>query len=171
MNLNFQNVFNFNHWDKMLEAIHDLASDIIPFVHTYYSSPTHLHWGDRLKLLAKGVQQGDPLRPLLFCPTLHQYCQCLSSELCISCLDDITIGGPCTNILHVFPDVKEVEDTGFTLNVSRWEIITQDHTTLDTLLTSLPGAWTVKLAKTTLLGSPHDYYRCASRAISEKVSL
>ena len=84
MKLDFQNAFNSIRRDKMLEATSDLAPEIFSYVHSSYSSPTHLYWGDRLILSAEGVQQGDPLGPLLFCLTLHQYCQCFSSELCIS---------------------------------------------------------------------------------------
>ena len=46
MKLDFQNAFNSIHGDKMLEATQDLASEIFPFVHTPYSSPSYLHLGD-----------------------------------------------------------------------------------------------------------------------------
>ena len=68
----FQNAFSSILWGKILEATPDLAPDIIPFVHSSYSSPTHLHWGDKLILSAEGVQQGDPLGTLLFCLTIHR---------------------------------------------------------------------------------------------------
>ena len=67
--LDFQNAFNSIHRDKMLEATCDLAPEIFPFVYSY-SSHSHLLWDDRLILSAEGVQQGDPLGPLLFCLTL-----------------------------------------------------------------------------------------------------
>ena len=58
--LDFQNAFNSIHRDKMLEATRDLAPEIFPFVHSSYSSPSHLLCDDRLILSAEGVQQGDP---------------------------------------------------------------------------------------------------------------
>ena len=45
--LDFQNSFNPIHRDKMLETNCDLTSDIDPFVHSSYSSPSHLQSGDR----------------------------------------------------------------------------------------------------------------------------
>ena len=89
--------------------------------------------------LHEGVQQGDPLRPLLFCLTLHQFCQCLLSALSISYSYDVTTGGSCFAILQDLEVVKEAEDIGLTLNSFKWEIIIWDHTTFDTTLTSLPG--------------------------------
>ena len=55
----------------MLEAVQDLALDLFPFVHSAYSSPSSLFWSDKILLSAEGVQQGDPLGPLLFCLTIH----------------------------------------------------------------------------------------------------
>ena len=167
--LDFQNAFNSIHRDKMLEATRDIAPEIFPFVHSSYSSPSHLLWGDRLILSAEGVQQGDPLGPLLFRLTLHQYCQCLSADLCVSYLDDVTIGGSCTDILQDLEVVKLAEDIGLTLNLSKCEIITQDHTTFETILTSIPGDQLVDPANATLLGSPLGDGSCVSRVIAEKI--
>ena len=41
--LDFQNAFNSIYWDKLLEATRDLVPDIFPFIHTAYSSFSHLH--------------------------------------------------------------------------------------------------------------------------------
>ena len=127
--LDFQNAFNSIHRDKMLEATRDLAPEIFPFVHSSYSSPSHLLWGDRLILSAEGVQQGNPLGPLLFCLTLHQYCQRLSADLCVSYLDDVTIRGSCTDILQDLEVVQLAE------NLRRWKYITDPKCKLCSLPT------------------------------------
>ena len=64
--------------------------------------------------------------------------------------------------------VKEAEDIGLTLNLSKSEIITRDRVTLDTLLVSLPGARVVDPAHATFLGSPLGDGESVSRAICEK---
>ncbi len=46
---------------------------IYSFVHSAYSSPSNLLWGDKIVKSVEGVQQGDPLGPLLFCLALHQH--------------------------------------------------------------------------------------------------
>ncbi len=67
--LDFSNAFNSIRRDSMLEAIRSHAPSIYPLVHTAYSAPSVLRWGDRTISSAEGVQQGDPLGPLLFCLT------------------------------------------------------------------------------------------------------
>ncbi len=67
----------------MLGAVYALAPNIYPFVYSAYSTLSDLIWGDRALLSAEGVQQGDPLGPLLFCLTVHQLCGQLLSELCV----------------------------------------------------------------------------------------
>ena len=100
LKLDFKNAFNSVRRDKMLEAVQSLAPDIYPFVHSAYSSPSSLFWGDKVLQSAEGVQQGDPLGPLLFCLTIFHPCSQLSSELCVMYLDDITLGGTTEDILH-----------------------------------------------------------------------
>ena len=69
LKLDFTNAFN--------SVYRALAPDIYPFVYSVYSTPSDLAWEDRSLLSAEGVQQGDPLGPLLFSLTLHQHCsQC-----------------------------------------------------------------------------------------------
>ena len=81
--LDFKNAFNSIRRDKMLEAVQSLCPILYPFVHSAYASTSELQWGERALQSAEGVQQGDPLGPLLFCLTLHQHCQRLRSELCL----------------------------------------------------------------------------------------
>ena len=79
------------------------------------------------------------------------------------------LGGSCTDILQDLEVMKSVEDIGLTLNLSKCEIITQDHTTFETILSSIPGAQLVDPAYATLLGSPLGDGSCISRAIAEKI--
>ena len=56
------------------------------------------------------------------------------------------------------------------LNLSKCEIIAQDHTAIGTILSQLPRAQVVDPASATLLGSPLGDDRCVSRAIGEKTA-
>ena len=67
--------------------------------------------------------------------------------------------------------IKEAENIGPTLNASKCEIITRDHTTLDTILTSLPRAHKVDPAYPTLLGSSLGDGKCISNASGEKTAV
>ena len=47
LKLDFRNAFNSIRWDKMLEAVQDLALDIYHLVHSACSTPSSLCWGDK----------------------------------------------------------------------------------------------------------------------------
>ena len=79
--------------DKMLQAAHLHIPEIFPFIFSCYSTPSLLLLGDTSILLAEGVQQGDPLGPLLFCLVIHPLVLRLKSEFKVFYLDDGTIGG------------------------------------------------------------------------------
>lgn len=117
LKLVFRNAFNSVHRDKMLEAVPVWAPQLFTFVHSAYFSPSSLLWGDRILESAEGVQQGDPLGPLLFCLSVHQLSSQLRSELCLFYLDEVTHEG---NLEDVRYDVEVVEreaaDLGLQLN-------------------------------------------------------
>ena len=93
LKLDFKNAFNTLCRDKMLRAVQTFIPVLLPFVHSFYSAPSSLCWGDKIIQSMEGVQQGDPLGPLLFCLTIHPLVFLLKSELSIWYLDDGTIEG------------------------------------------------------------------------------
>ena len=84
LKLDFRNAFNTLRRDKMLQAVQSFAPDLLPFVHSSYSSSASLFWNDRIIQSAEGVQQGDPLGPLLFLP--HNLPISVSAEVRVLCL-------------------------------------------------------------------------------------
>ena len=78
LKLDFRNAFNTIRCDKMLCAVGDLAPKLAPFVFSADSEPSSLFWGDTSLLSSEGVQQGDPLGPLLLS---HHPQACLSVGL------------------------------------------------------------------------------------------
>ena len=50
----------------MLESVKEYAPELFTFVHSAYEQPSLLFCGDHIVESAEGVQQGDPLGPLLF---------------------------------------------------------------------------------------------------------
>ena len=68
------------------------ASRSVKQAMTALLAPHQLGFGTVIQS-AKGVQQGDPLGPLLFCLTAMGIMEHLRSELCIFYLDDCTLGG------------------------------------------------------------------------------
>ena len=79
----------------------------------------------------EGVQQRDPLGPLLFCLCLHDLGAQMSSELACYYLDDRMLGGSVDDLVH---DLDVVVRIGLSLNS---EIICQDNATA-IAFTSMP---------------------------------
>ena len=142
LKLDFSNAFNSIRRDKMLLAVKKLVPELYPLVHSAYSSPSSLFWGDKIILSAEGVQQGDPLGPLLFCLTLHNLISELTSELILGYLDDVTFGG---SLADVSRDVQLFEQAakqlGLKLNHTKTEVITNDPSVRsDMLLFPMPNS-------------------------------
>ena len=155
LKVDFRNAFNCIRRDKILEAIKEFIPELLPYVHSAYSAPSILLWeGDQIKS-SEGVQQGDPIGPLLFCITIHKLVSSLTSEFSVFYLDDGTIGG---NLDDITADLKRIEeqgqDLGLYLNVEKSELISHNQSTVDDVLSTFPGLQFVHAQQATLLGSP-----------------
>ena len=82
-------------------------------------TPSSLFCGDHVLQSEEGVQQGDPLGPLLFCLTIHPLVTKLTSEFKVFYLDDGTLGGLAESVLHDLQQVeREAAELGFSANMS-----------------------------------------------------
>ena len=77
LKLDFKNAFDSLRRDKMLEVVREVIPNLFPLVHSAYAKTSYLFCGEHTQLSAEGVQQGDPLSPLLFCLTIHPICMSL----------------------------------------------------------------------------------------------
>ncbi|GKC34866.1 putative reverse transcriptase domain-containing protein, partial [Tanacetum coccineum] len=95
--VDFQNTFNLVDRKIMLEEVHLCCPAISRWVKFCYSSPVKLYYGEHTLWSCQGVQQEDPLGPLLFSLVLHSLiCKIRDSfSLCLQAwyLDDGTIVG------------------------------------------------------------------------------
>ena len=170
LKLDFKNAFNTIRRDKMLLAVKDLAPSLLPFVHSVYCSPSSLFWGTEVIQSSEGVQQGDPLGPLLFCLTIHNMCSQLKSELRMFYLDDGTLGGTLTDVLKDLQLItKEAHSLGLQLNYGKSEIISNNTTIIQAMLTAVPGLQVTEPKCTTLLGTPLGDIASISAAICAKI--
>ena len=172
MKLYVRNAFNSLRRDKMLSAVQVLAPTILPFVHSAYSNTSFLFWDDKSIQSCEGIQQGDPLGPLLFCLTLYQLQSCLGSEFCLLYLNDVTLSGDREEVLHDFNIFEqEAADLGLRLNQHKSEVICEARDTEKYFLSFIPGSSVIASSDACLLGSPIGDIESISSSIAEKIRL
>ena len=122
--LDFANAFNSVRRDAVREATLLHAPELLGYVDSAYGAESYLSYGDFTIRSAEGIQQGDPLGPLLFCLAIHPLLQDIKSEFVTGYLDDIGIGG---SLQSVTKDVRQLEhrarSLGLALNHTKCEVI------------------------------------------------
>src|SRR6218665_1554416 len=125
--LDFNNAFNFLNRVELVTAVYEQIPELYPYCHIAYSKPTVLKYGNFSLFSQSGLQQGDPLAPLLFCLPIQPLLSSLQSLLRIGFLDDLTLGGPITTVASdVQAIIREAGHMGLTLNFTKCEVI-QSH--------------------------------------------
>ena len=77
--LDFRNAFNSVRRDKVLESALEHTPELYPFIYSCYSAASNLFFDNSIYQSQEGVQQGDPLGPLLFCLVIHPLVKKLGS--------------------------------------------------------------------------------------------
>ena len=67
LKIDFKNAYNMLRRDTILKECAEKIPELYPFVHFCYSESSWLAFGNEVIHSEEGVQQGDPLGPLLFC--------------------------------------------------------------------------------------------------------
>lgn len=161
LKIDFFNAFNLVSRDVVLSRVKESFPEFFHFVNQIYRSPKLLSFRDKILLSQRGVQQGDPLGPVLFCLALHPLITSLKSEFNCWYLDDGTLAD---NSDTVFEDLQQIiagsQALGLSLNNSKCEItvLSDDPEILNVTLKKFdqiaPGIKPVQSAKITLLGCP-----------------
>ena len=132
--LDFSNAFNSIRRDAVLEATAQFAPALVPYVLSSYGSSSNLWFGKDLIASDEGLQQGDPLGPLLFCLSVHNIVSAINSEFVSGYLDDLGVGGRVSSVIN---DIKLIElealKVGLSLNHLKCEIICSESSSCQAL--------------------------------------
>jgi hypothetical protein len=153
--LDFSNAFNSIRRDAVLEATAQFAPALIPYISSSYGSSSNLWYGKDLIASDEGLQQGDPLGPLLFCLSIHKIVCAINTEFVSGYLDDLGIVG---NVSSVINDIKMIEvkasNVGLSLNHFKCEIISSDSSSCQALHDAGLLFNVLSPQSATLLGTP-----------------
>ncbi|KAL0208631.1 hypothetical protein P9112_011218 [Eukaryota sp. TZLM1-RC] len=97
MSLDFSTAFNSLSRCSIHGALLKYMPELIPYFQSTYSTNSNLHFGNFILSSSSGVNQGDPLGPLLFCLAIHpillQIQEVLPSLKMIAYMDDVVLIG------------------------------------------------------------------------------
>ena len=97
--LDFKNAFNSIRRDLMLSRTLERVPVAFPLAYISYRQPSFLFHGEYTIESCEGVQQGDPLGPLLFCIAIHDLINTVKSEFSVFYLDDGILGGSSKDVI------------------------------------------------------------------------
>ncbi|XP_029655915.1 uncharacterized protein LOC115229755 [Octopus sinensis] len=174
--LDLINAFNSVRRDVIFESIIRRSPFIARLVALAYGRPSLLIAGDHSISSCNGVQQGDPLGPLLFALAIDPVARSVSSVFNAWYLDDATIGGTLESVLDDLRTlIPALHAIGLDINPRKSEIfnISYDthrfsvpHCSIESLLPNIHGTSPGNLK---ILGSPIFHSGVVS-TLSEKTS-
>ena len=171
LKLDFQNAFNSIRRDVILKEVLVKAPKVYPLAYSAYRFPSFLLYGNSTILSTEGVQQGDPLGPLLFCLGIHDLISSLQSQFRVFYLDDGTLGG---TLDEVSADLALIESQapllGLILNQAKSEVICANKDTMSSILTSFPALHPSDPRHAILLRSPIGGIEAIEDTIKAKVA-
>jgi len=151
--LDFTNAFNTLNRSRMLTEIHKRIPELYKFCHSAYSVPSVLRFGKWVVESQEGVQQGDPLGPILFCLTIHPLLISLKSPLRVGFMDDITLGGDEESLEQDIQAILDANDElSLQLNIPKCELISFSNESSSTSI--LSSFLKITPANSILLGAP-----------------
>ncbi|XP_055341049.1 uncharacterized protein LOC129590060 [Paramacrobiotus metropolitanus] len=161
--IDFRNAFNTVRRDVMLQSVLEHFPEYYPFVLSAYgaSSVLSCSGSDENVASATGIQQGDPLGPLLFCLVPLLFCISLSSKLRVFFLDDGALGGTVEEVADDLTAIIAASSAaGLQLNPAKCEMLliggsaAEREVAKNRLHSIAPGAIVLQPETVTFLGAP-----------------
>ena len=144
LKLDFKNAFNTVSRQRLLDQCFAHFPTLSRWASFLYSSPSDLHFGSFPVVSAAGVQQGDPLGPLLFAAALQPLTvelKGLGLDLCTFYLDDGFLAGSIPAVAGALTHLQQHAATiGLELNLSKCDLICVGGTQATDLGDKFPAA-------------------------------
>lgn len=160
LKLDFKNAFNMVRRDRLLMTARSYLPEYVTFLESMYGSPSDLFFGNNRISSETGIQQGDPLGPLLFCVASCGLVKSMRSEMNVWYLDDGMIGGDAAAVLDDLERVIEQgKQIGLELHFPKCELFytgstTNFHQILQQFRNVAPGIIVRFKSELLVLGSP-----------------
>ncbi|XP_026446662.1 uncharacterized protein LOC113347258 [Papaver somniferum] len=127
MLVDFANAFNLVDRTSLISEVRARCPGITRWVEFCYAQPARLYYNDYILASVIGVQQGDPLGPLLFAlvlhPLVHKIAAHCSLDMHAWYLDDGTIIGDTLEVSKSLKIIQQEGDSrGLHLNIRKTEI-------------------------------------------------
>lgn len=143
LKLDFKNAFNEVSRQAVLDRVHDQFPALARWTTWCYHKTSSLYFGGTTVLpSAAGVQQGDPLGPLLFAVAIQPLVEQLRASMPFSVfyLDDGVVGGDVALVSQALVAIQQnAASLGLTLNLDKCELIAVGPTSPATLAQSFPA--------------------------------
>jgi hypothetical protein len=127
LKLDFSNAFNTVSRDFVLQQVREQFPSLSRFTQWCYSEESTLFFGSHTLPSAAGIQQGDPLGPLLFALAVQPVARELKDlglDLCVFYLDDGVLAGDLRTVARALQLVQtRCSAIGLALNIKKCELI------------------------------------------------
>ena len=125
LKINFENAFHTIDRLAVLSSAATSFPTLARWVHWYYRQPSDLHFGKSVLRSSSGVQQGDPLGPLLFAAALQPLAAELQRgglDLAFFYLDDGVVAGDVAAVAAALAHVQQ-RGFGLSLNLNKCKVV------------------------------------------------
>ena len=155
LKIDFKNAFNSVRRDVIIESVARHFPELLRYVISAYGATSVLRFQQCTVSSAEGVQQGDPMGPLLFCLAVHDLLSTLKSELVLGYLDDFTLADHVDTVLYDFRTLEQkAYEIGLEMNRAKCEISGHNSMTRDKFAEQGLTFKDININSVCLLGAP-----------------